>query len=82
LLQHDKGFGVTGELDIGDAVFLPESVRIAKVAADLGGPAQPGAQVVSATSDTPEVQVDLSASHQGEVKEGDPAQITCQATSR
>src|SRR5262249_31700809 len=34
VLQHDKGFDVTGELDIGDAVFLPESVRIAKVTGD------------------------------------------------
>jgi hypothetical protein len=76
LLQHDKGFGVTGVLAIGDAVFLPESVRIAKVTGELGGPAQPGAPVASTTSDTLEVQVDLSASQQGEVKEGDPAQIT------
>jgi multidrug efflux pump subunit AcrA (membrane-fusion protein) len=76
LLQHDKSFRVTGYLAIGDAVFLPESVRITKVAGELGGSAQPGAQVASATSDTLEVQVDLSPSHQGEVKEGDPAQIT------
>src|SRR5919202_6502192 len=76
VLQHDKGSNVTGELYLDDAVFLPESVRIAKVAGELGGSAQPGAQVLSVTSDTLEVQVDLSASHQGEVKEGDPAQIT------
>ena len=75
LLQHDKGFRVSGYLAIGDAVFLPESVRIARVAGELGGSAQPGAQVASATSDTLEVQVDLSASQQGEVKEADPAQI-------
>jgi multidrug efflux pump subunit AcrA (membrane-fusion protein) len=59
-----------------DAVFLPESVRIAQVSGELGGAAQPGAPVVHATSDTPEVQVDLEASQQGEVKEGDPARIT------
>jgi hypothetical protein len=86
LLQHDKGMRVTGYLAIGDAVFLPESVRIAKVTLKLGGSAQPGAQpsvaaqptaqVLYATSDTLEVQVDLEASQQGEVKEGDPAQIT------
>ena len=76
LFQHDKGFSVTGYLAIGDAVFLPESVRIAKVAGELGGSAQPGAPVASATSDTPEVQVNLEPSQQGEVKEGDPAQIT------
>jgi Putative peptidoglycan binding domain len=95
LLQHDKGLSVTGYLAIGDAVFLPESVRIAKVSGELGGSAQPGAppggsaqpsaqpggsaqpgaQVLYATSDTLEVQVNLEASQQGEVKEGDPAQI-------
>jgi peptidoglycan hydrolase-like protein with peptidoglycan-binding domain len=76
VLRHDKGFDMTGELDIDDAVFLPESVRIAKVTGELGGSAQPGAQVLYATSDTLVVQVDLEASQQGEVKTGDPAQIT------
>jgi peptidoglycan hydrolase-like protein with peptidoglycan-binding domain len=75
-LQHDKGFAVTGELAIGDAVFLPDSVRIAQVTGELGGSAQPGARVLYATSDTPEVQVDIHASQQGEMKECDPAQIT------
>ena len=75
-LQHDKGFDVTGALDVDDAVFLPKSVRIAKVTGELGGSARPGAQVAQATSDTLEVQVDLEASQQGEVKEGDRAQIT------
>ena len=75
-LQHDKGLDVTGELAIEDGVFLPDSVRIAKVAGELGVSARPGAQVLDATSDTPEVQVDLDASQQGEVKKGDRAQIT------
>jgi hypothetical protein len=76
LFQHDKSFSVSGVLALGDAVFLPESVRIAKVAGELGGAAQPGAAAASATSDTPEVQVNLEPSQQGEVKEGDQAQIT------
>jgi peptidoglycan hydrolase-like protein with peptidoglycan-binding domain len=75
-LQHDKGAAVTGTLGIDGAVFLPESVRIAKVTGELGGSAQPGAQVLSATSDILEVQVALDASQQGEVKQGDRAQIT------
>jgi peptidoglycan hydrolase-like protein with peptidoglycan-binding domain len=75
-LQHDKGFEGTGELGIGDAVFLPDSVRIAQVTGEPGGSARPGAQVLAATSDTLEVQVDLDASQQGEVEEGDRAQIT------
>jgi multidrug efflux pump subunit AcrA (membrane-fusion protein) len=75
-LQHDKGFGVTGQLHIGDAAFLPESVRIASVIGELGGSAQPGAPVLHARSDTPEVQVALDPSYQGEVVTGDLAQIT------
>ena len=75
-LQHDKGFDVTGALEIDDAVFLPESVRIAKVTGELGGFARPGGRVAQATSDTLEVQVALEASQQGEVKQGDRARIT------
>jgi multidrug efflux pump subunit AcrA (membrane-fusion protein) len=75
-LQDDKGSDATGALGIDDAVFLPTPARIAKVTAELGGSAQPGAVVAQATSDTLEVQVDLDASQQGAVKEGDRAQIT------
>jgi peptidoglycan hydrolase-like protein with peptidoglycan-binding domain len=75
-LQHDKGFDAAGALDVDDAVFLPESARISKVTGKLGGSAQPGAEVAQATSDTLEVQVNLEASQQGEVKKGDRAQIT------
>ena len=49
VLQRDKGVDVTGALAIGDAVFLPEAVRIAKVTGELGGSARPGAPVLSAT---------------------------------
>jgi hypothetical protein len=56
-------------------VFLPEPVRIATVTGQLGGSTQPGAQVVSATSDTLEVQLALDPSQRGEVKRGDRAQI-------
>jgi hypothetical protein len=76
MLQDDKGFEVSGTLDVDDAVFLPKLARISKVIGELGGAARPDAQVAQATSDTLEVQVDLEASQQGAVKEGDPAQIT------
>jgi len=75
-LQQDKGYAVTGELGIDDAVFLPESARIAKVTGALGGSAQPGAQVAQATSDTLEVQVALDPSQQTAVRKGVRAQIT------
>src|SRR4051794_16699939 len=41
-LQRRRGVHVTGALALGDAVFLPDAVRIAKVAGELGGVAQPG----------------------------------------
>jgi peptidoglycan hydrolase-like protein with peptidoglycan-binding domain len=76
VLQRKKGVGVTGGLATGDAVFLPEAVRIAKVTGQVGGSAGPGAPVLSATSDTLQVQVNLDASQQGAVKKGDRVQIT------
>lgn len=73
--QHDRGLPVTGALELGAAVFLPEPVRVAKVAAQLGGSARPGALVLQATSESLEVQVDLDPSQQGEVKQGDRARV-------
>jgi peptidoglycan hydrolase-like protein with peptidoglycan-binding domain len=75
-LQRRRGLHATGALAARDALFLPAPVRIAKVTGALGGSARPGAPVLQATSDTPEVQVDLDASQQGVVKRGDRAQVT------
>ena len=75
-LQHDKGLDVTGTLALGNAVFLPESVRASRVSGQLGAAAQPGAPVLFATSDALEVHLDLDPSQQGEVQAGDQAQIT------
>jgi multidrug efflux pump subunit AcrA (membrane-fusion protein) len=75
-LQRDRGAHATGRLELGDAVFLPGSVRIAKVTGELGGAARPGAPVLDATSDKLGVQVALDPSEQGSVKKGDSAQIT------
>jgi len=75
VLQHGTGLEVTGALEVDDAVFLPESVRIGKVAAVLGGSAQAGSPVLDATSNIPEVQLGLDPSQQGEVTVGDGAQV-------
>jgi hypothetical protein len=75
-LQTRLGEARTGALALGQAVFLPGSVRIAKVTGELGGSATPGAPVLHATSDIPEVQVALDPSYQGEVAAGAPARIT------
>ena len=76
VLQRRKGVGVTGRLAIDDAVFAPEAVRVAKVTGQVGGSARPDAPVLSATSDTLHVELNLDPSQQGEVKRGDRAQIT------
>ncbi len=76
VLQRDTGLRVTGALAIGDAVFLPEPVRIAKVTGGLGAAARPGAPVLNATSDELHVQLALDPSQQGEVEKGDRARIT------
>jgi peptidoglycan hydrolase-like protein with peptidoglycan-binding domain len=76
VLQRRKGVGVTGGLATGDAVFLPEAVRIAKVSGQVGGSARPGAPLLSGTSDKLHVRVDLDASQQGAVKKGDRVHIT------
>jgi hypothetical protein len=75
-LQSKLGEDQTGSLALGQAVFLPESVRIARLTGELGGSAQPGTQVAQATSDTLEVEVNLDPSQQREVTKGDRAQIT------
>jgi hypothetical protein len=75
-LQRHRGVHANGSLALGDAVFLPEAVRIAKVTAVLGGSAEPGAPALAATSETLYVQVNLAPSDQGQVKRGDGAQIT------
>jgi len=75
-LQARLGEQQTGSLALGRAVFLPRSVRIATVTGELGGSARPGVRVAQATSDTPEVQVNLDPSLRGKVKKGDRVRIT------
>ena len=75
-LQSRLGEARTGALKLSQAVFLPQAVRIAGVTGELGGSAQPGARVMSATADTLEVQVNLAPAQQGEVRKGDRARIT------
>ena len=76
VLQRNRGIDVTGALASGDAVFLPEAVRIAKVSGVPGGPARADAPVLSVTSNRLQVQVDFGPSQRGRVKTGDRAQIT------
>jgi hypothetical protein len=73
-LQELLGVDQTGELDLGQVVFLPTAARVTAVSATLGGPAS--GPIVRATSTTRQVSVDLDASQQTEVKTGDDVTIT------
>jgi hypothetical protein len=73
-LQAQLGTKQTGELDTGQVVFLPTAVRVATLPATLGG--QAGGPVLTATSTSRQVTVDLDAGQQSQVKVGDRVTIT------
>jgi hypothetical protein len=75
-LQAALGVTQTGTLALGQAVFLPAAARVTSLSATLGAPAQPGATVLTATSTTRQVSIDLDAAQQTEVKAGDKVTIT------
>jgi hypothetical protein len=75
-LQRRRHAAATGRLALGAAVFLPGRARIAKVRAQLGAPARPGAPVLTTTAERLGVQADLDAAQQGQVRRGDRVAIT------
>jgi hypothetical protein len=77
-LQSHLGLTVTGALSLGQAVFLPGPAQVSALGTGvvLGAPATAGSVVLTATSVTPVVTIDLDASQQGEVKTGDTVSIT------
>jgi hypothetical protein len=78
-LQKHLGVAQTGELALGQLVFLPTAARVTKLTAQLGGPA--AGPVLSATSTTRVVTVKLEAARQSQVKVGDRVTITLPDTS-
>jgi len=75
-LQATLDVAVNGTLSIGQAVFEPTPVRVTSLTSFLGGPAQPGQPVLSATSTTRQVSIALGADQQSEVSVGDQVTIT------
>ena len=80
--QGARGVAATGTLGLGQAVFLPAAAWVTAVAATLGGPAQPGQPVLSASSTRREVTIALDASEQSEVAVGDRVTITLPSSTR
>ena len=77
-LQTRLGLTVTGTLPLGQAAFLPGPALVTGLGttASLGGQATAGTVVLTATSVTPVVTVELDPSLQSEVKDGDQVSIT------
>jgi hypothetical protein len=76
-LQTQLGVTVNGTLSLGQAVFLPTAARITALGATtvLGGPAQTGAAILSASSTARLVTIDLDAAQQASVKVGNSVAI-------
>jgi len=73
-LQDHLGVDQTGELSLGQVVFLPTAARVTSLSAQLGGPA--GGAVLTATSTTRQISVNLDAGLQSQVHRGDQVSIT------
>jgi peptidoglycan hydrolase-like protein with peptidoglycan-binding domain len=73
--QAALGVTQTGALELGEAVFLPEAVRVADVKAEIGAPAPPGAPVILGTTTSRTVKIDLDATKQSLVDVGDKVDV-------
>jgi Putative peptidoglycan binding domain len=78
LLQSRLGLAVTGTLPLGQAAFLPGAVQVTGLGTGAvpGGPAVAGSVVLTGSSLTPVVTVDLDASLQTEVAAGERVSVT------
>jgi len=74
--QAARGLAVTGTIPLGEILFLPGPVRVVTVAVTLGSSAQPGATVLTGTTLTPAVTVNLDPQSQLPVRDGQPVLIT------
>lgn len=78
-LQTKLGLPATGTLPLGQAVFLPVSAAMITGQGSgvvAGGQTAPGSVLLTASSTTPAVTIDLDASQQTEVQNGDQVTIT------
>jgi hypothetical protein len=73
-LQDHLGVDQTGELSLGQVVFLPTAARVTSLSAQPGGPA--GGAVLTATSTTRQISVNLDAGLQSQVHKDDQVSIT------
>lgn len=74
--QARVGLPVTGQLMLGDALFMPAAVRVASIVPTLGSAVAAGQTVMQTTSSTQQVVAGVDPSIAPELKVGDPARIT------
>lgn len=74
-LQDHFGLDQTGTLDLGSVVFLPTAVRVTAISATVGASIGAGSPVLTGTSTTRQVSIDLDTSEQSEVKVGDHVSV-------
>ena len=77
LQQLQSALGIStpsGSLPLGQAVFEPGALRVTTVSAQLGNPGQ--GPILTATSTTPVVTINLDPTLQTEVKDGDTVTVT------
>jgi hypothetical protein len=72
--QRALGLPVTGKIPLGQVVFEPGPIRVTSVSASVGAAAG-GSTVLTATSTTPIVTVDLDVSEEYLVKPGDAVTV-------
>jgi hypothetical protein len=73
--QKAVGAEETGAVELGQVVFLPGALRVAEVKAEKGAAAPPGSPVLTGTSTSRVVQVDLDATRQSQAKVGDKVDV-------
>ncbi|HXZ82780.1 MAG TPA: peptidoglycan-binding protein, partial [Acidimicrobiales bacterium] len=74
--QRSLGLPATGIVSLGDVVVEPGPLRVTTVTAALGGTAQAGSPVLTASSTARVVTIDLDVSLVPDVKVGDTVGIT------
>ncbi|GAA2082012.1 hypothetical protein GCM10009780_19760 [Actinomadura alba] len=74
--QHARGLPVTGDVPLGQVVFLPGALRVTAHDAKPGTPVRAGAAVEHGTSANRTVEVDLDPAMAPEVRKGDRVVVT------
>jgi peptidoglycan hydrolase-like protein with peptidoglycan-binding domain len=74
--QTALGWTVTGELALGQVVFMPGPVQVSQQLAEAGAAVSPGTQVLDVTSTTPVVTVTLTAGEEYAVRPGQRVDVT------